>query len=104
LSFDDRHKRSGVEQQFDTSRNDQDDGRATSAPARAVTACVDRKRRGLNADQSARRNSASLVSCHGAEPMVTVDLPRRIPPVKNELSLWRAFLADEIEAILQNGD
>jgi hypothetical protein len=36
--------------------------------------------------------------------MVTVDLPRRIPPIKNELSLWRAFLADEIEAILQNGD
>jgi hypothetical protein len=104
LSFDDAHKHSGVEQHLDTSRNDQHDGRATSAPAREVVARVHRERRGLNADQSARRNSASLVSCHCAEPTVTVDLPRRIPPIKNELSLWRAFLADEIEAILQNGD
>ena len=44
----------------------------------------------------AAEKNASLVACHGAEPTVTVDLPRRIPPVKNQLSLWRAFLADEM--------
>jgi hypothetical protein len=33
---------------------------------------------------------------------VTVDLPHRLRPMKTELALWRAFLADEIEAILRD--
>jgi hypothetical protein len=51
-----------------------------------------------------RRSNASVVASHTAELEVTADLPRRLPLMKSELAIWRAFLADEIEAILRDGD
>ena len=32
---------------------------------------------------------------------VVSDLPYRVPPLRDELALWRAFLSDEIEVILK---
>lgn len=36
--------------------------------------------------------------------ILSSDLPSDLPVDKRELALWRAFLADEIEAILRDGD
>jgi hypothetical protein len=38
------------------------------------------------------------------ETPVTTELPQRLPVMKAEMAIWRAFLADEIEAILRDGD
>ena len=40
------------------------------------------------------------------EPEATIqsDLPAKLSPTKAEIALWRAFLADEIEAILRDGE
>jgi hypothetical protein len=41
---------------------------------------------------------------HVAEAAIKNDLPAKLPPTKAEIALWRAFLADEIEAILRDGE
>ena len=45
--------------------------------------------------------SACNVSPDCAKVIVVVGLLESIGPIKNELALWRSFLADEIEAILR---
>jgi hypothetical protein len=40
----------------------------------------------------------------GDDERLTTDIPDRLRPVSGELSIWRAFLAEEIEAILRDGD
>ncbi len=35
---------------------------------------------------------------------VVCDLPFKLSSAKDELALWRAFLADEIDAILRDGE
>lgn len=37
-------------------------------------------------------------------PTVISDLPKALSPTKAEIALLRAFLADEIDAILRDGD
>ena len=39
-----------------------------------------------------------------AEAAIKNDLPAKLSPTKAEIALWRAFLADEIEAILRDGE
>jgi hypothetical protein len=38
------------------------------------------------------------------EAAIQSDLPAKLSPTKGELALWRAFLAEEIEAILLDGE
>lgn len=38
------------------------------------------------------------------ETVIQSDLPAKLSPTKAEVALWRAFLADEIEAILRDGE
>ena len=35
---------------------------------------------------------------------VVCDIPAKLSPTKAEIALWRAFLDDEIEAILRDGE
>jgi hypothetical protein len=44
------------------------------------------------------------VSSKAGGPAVISDLPKAISPTKAEIALLRAFLADEIDAILRDGD
>jgi len=39
-----------------------------------------------------------------SEQTVVCDIPAKLSPAKAEIALWRAFLADEIEAILRDGE
>jgi hypothetical protein len=39
-----------------------------------------------------------------AEAAIKNDLPAKLSPTKAEIALWRTFLADEIEAILRDGE
>lgn len=32
---------------------------------------------------------------------IVVELPRRLPPLKEELAIWRGFLSQEIDAIMR---
>ena len=47
------------------------------------------------------RGVRSPASC---DPAVIADLPATLSPTKAEIALLRAFLADEIDAILRDGD
>lgn len=47
------------------------------------------------------RGSGRLVT---PDPAVISDLPAALSPTKAEIALLRAFLADEIDAILRDGD
>jgi hypothetical protein len=38
------------------------------------------------------------------EAAIQSDLPAKMSPTKAELALWRAFLAEEIDAILRDGE
>jgi hypothetical protein len=38
------------------------------------------------------------------EPRVVSDLPGRIPPIREELAIWRAFLSEEIDAIIRDDE
>ena len=33
-------------------------------------------------------------------PAILTDLPKRAPAMRDELAIWRAFLSDEIDAIM----
>lgn len=46
--------------------------------------------------------SACNASPDCAKLTEVVGLPKRIGSIKNELALWRSFLASEIEAILRD--
>ena len=46
--------------------------------------------------------SACNASPDCAKLIVVVGLPKRVGSLKNELALWRSFLANEIEAILRD--
>ena len=39
-----------------------------------------------------------------AEAAIKNDIPTKLSPTNAEIALWRAFLADEIEAILRDGE
>ena len=39
-----------------------------------------------------------------AEAAIQNDLPAKLSPTKAELAIWRAFLAEEIDAILHDGE
>ena len=52
---------------------------------------------GANLPSDPRRASARTKS---AEVIVTTNLPSLVPPMPGEIALWRAFLAEEIDAIL----
>jgi hypothetical protein len=41
---------------------------------------------------------------NSTEQPVVCDIPAKLSPAKAEIALWRAFLADEIEAILRDGE
>jgi hypothetical protein len=41
-------------------------------------------------------------ACSEADTNVVVDLPNRLPPLREELAVWRAFLSAEIDAILRD--
>jgi hypothetical protein len=45
---------------------------------------------------------SSAGSLNGARFIVRTNLPSSLPPCKSELALWRAFLAEEIDAILRD--
>jgi len=48
------------------------------------------------------RCTSSLVGLAAEnKPTIVIDMPTRMPPMNSEAALWRAFLADEIEAILK---
>jgi hypothetical protein len=65
------------------------------APARTVSCNLQSR-----VDHVRRSNRlATLVA--ESERTVKIDMPNRLPPMKSEVALWRAFLADEIEAILK---
>jgi hypothetical protein len=38
------------------------------------------------------------------EAAIQSDLPAKLSPTKAELAIWHAFLADEIDAILRDGE
>ena len=38
------------------------------------------------------------------EAIIQSDLPSKLSPTKAEVALWRSFLADEIDAILRDGE
>ena len=41
---------------------------------------------------------------NGPEQVVICGLPSGLSPTNAEIALWRAFLADEIDAILRDGE
>lgn len=52
--------------------------------------------------QIIKRNAGSR--CRNPEVRLYSDLPASVSPTKAEIALLRAFLADEIDAILRDGD
>jgi hypothetical protein len=57
-------------------------------------------------DGNAERISHVVCLSSAASPSqqipVSTNLPEALPPMREELALWRAFLSDEIEAILRD--
>ena len=39
-----------------------------------------------------------------ADPNVVTDLPERIPLIREQLAIWRAFLSAEIDAIMRDNE
>jgi hypothetical protein len=35
-------------------------------------------------------------------PVVLTDLPKRLPTMRDEIAIWRAFLSTEIDAIMRD--
>ncbi len=54
---------------------------------REVRGAIQLKHKAISSDQS-----------------VVCDIPEKLSPTKAEIALWRAFLDDEIEAILRDGE
>lgn len=50
----------------------------------------------------ARRGEDIHLNSVGVNPLVVSDLPGRIPAIREELAIWRAFLSDEIDAIIRD--
>ena len=51
-----------------------------------------------------RRAPKLRQSCFEIEAAIHSDLPAKLSPTKAELAIWRAFLAEEIDAILRDGE
>ncbi len=58
-------------------------------------------------DRQRRRPRLRLVGAPGAETRreaeVVSDLPTQLPAMREEIAIWRAFLSEEIDAILREG-
>jgi len=54
--------------------------------------------------QQAGRAVGRVQAEGAADPAIILDLPATLSPTKAEIALLRAFLADEIDAILRSGD
>ncbi len=52
--------------------------------------------------RASRRLAPSMVAPGWDDRVVLTNLPQHIPVTREELAIWRAFLAAEIEAILRN--
>jgi len=69
------------------------------SPSKQTKPCL-RKTHRREAGGAFQRSQKSIAS----EQAVVCDLPSNLSPTKAEVSLWRAFLADEIDAILRDGE
>jgi hypothetical protein len=56
--------------------------------------------RGREVGGAVQSNRKSIVQ----DQAVVCGLPAKLSPAKAELALWRAFLAEEIDAILRDGE
>lgn len=74
-------------------RSEQD--ASNEAPARTASRNLQSR-----VDHVRRSNRLATLAAE-SEPTIKVDMPTPLPPTKSEVALWRAFLADEIEAILK---
>ena len=52
----------------------------------------------------ARRGEDIKLNSVGVDPLIVSDLPSRIPAIREELAIWRAFLSDEIDAIMRGDE
>ena len=51
-----------------------------------------------------RGRALAALASHDAPltPLVMTNLPKRLPAMRDELAIWRAFLSNEIDAILRD--
>jgi hypothetical protein len=79
--------------------------------ARRHTDCEVRTADGIRATKRPKRTAIPAVPGDGRRSSSTTpstkitiksNLPEHLPPLREEIALWRAFLSEEIEAILRD--
>jgi hypothetical protein len=61
----------------------------------------DQRRGGAKAEHASRAIGAQSSVQVSSQILVSTNLPRALPPLRDEIALWRAFLSEEIGAILR---
>jgi hypothetical protein len=76
----------------------------TAKEARANCATSPRHRGGrAGLPRSRARDSVDFVSRDASpSPVVMTELPKRLPAMRDELAIWKAFLSTEIDAIMRD--
>jgi hypothetical protein len=57
---------------------------------------------GAKAERASRAICAQSSVPASSQIVVSTNLPKALPPLRDELALWRAFLSEEIGAILRD--
>jgi len=75
--------------------------RATEARAKCATSPDPRGGRAGLPHSRARASAAPVFQDAATRPLVMTDMPKRLPAMRDELAIWRAFLSTEIDAIMR---
>ena len=74
--------------------------RATEARAKCATSPDPRRDRVGLPRSPGRALAAPAFRDAAARPRIMTDMPKRLPAMRDELAIWRAFLSTEIDAIM----
>lgn len=75
--------------------------RAKEAQAKCATSFGSKRRRAPQARVIPFATPAAAAPPDVARITILTDLPKRVPAMRDEIAIWKAFLSDEIDSIMR---